>query len=254
MRKPFVFLSCALILSVTTSLRADEKIDPTAVVDKAIKALGGADKIAKYKAESFKMKGKFYGMGEGIDYDGEWDVQYPDKTRFKVESDVNGMKFGFSRSFDGDKLWVKMGTDDATEVKDKDEIKEAKENAYASNITRLLPLKEDKSLKIEVVGESKVDGKPAIGLRVSSKGHRDVNLYFDKDKGLLVKSETMVKDAMTGDKEQMQETIYSNYKEMGGVQRPTKVVINREGKKYVDGELTEFTAKEKIDDKVFGKP
>ena len=33
-----------------------------------------------------------------------------------------------------------------------------------------------------------------------------------------------------------------------------KLVINRDGKKYVDGEITEIERKEKIDDAVFAKP
>jgi outer membrane lipoprotein-sorting protein len=254
MRKPFVFLACALLVSATAAVRADEKIDPAAVVDKAIKASGGAEKLAKYKAASAKMKGKFYGSGaDGLEFEGEVDSQYPDKFRLKVESDVMGMKFGYSKVINGDKVWIKMNTD-TTEIKDKEGIKDAQEELYVRGIVQLLPLKEDKNLKIELVGESKVDDKPVIGLRVSSKGHRDVNLYFDKDKGLLVKSETMIRDEMTGGKEQMQETVYSNFKEIGGVLHAMKIVISREGKKHVESEITEVTPKEKIDDKVFGKP
>jgi hypothetical protein len=38
------------------------------------------------------------------------------------------------------------------------------------------------------------------------------------------------------------------------VQRAWKVVINRDGKRYVDGEVTEIELHEKLDDAVFGKP
>jgi hypothetical protein len=33
-----------------------------------------------------------------------------------------------------------------------------------------------------------------------------------------------------------------------------KLVINRDGKKFVEGEVTDFEPKEKIDDSVFDKP
>src|SRR5262249_21770538 len=104
------------------------------------------------------------------------------------------------------------------------------------------------------LGDVKVNDKPAVGIRVSEKGFRDVNLFFDKDKSLLVKIETVVKDQMTGGKEETQEEILSDYKETNGVLQPMELVINRDGKKYVDGEITEFEPKEKIDDAVFAKP
>src|SRR5947208_1477821 len=85
---------------------------------------------------------------------------------------------------------------------------------------------------------TKVNGKPAVGVRVSHKGHRDINLYFDKDKGLLLKIERTVKDLMAGGKESQEEVSYSDYKEVEGVQQPTKLVIKRDGKDYVDGEAT----------------
>lgn len=247
-----VCLAVALALAAAGAARADEQADMKAVIDKAIKAAGGEEKLAKFKAATFKAKGKFYGMGEGIDYTGEYAVQQPDKFRVRIEAGSGDNKFVFVRVVNGDKLWSKLG-DKAQEVTDKDEIAEAKENGYAGWVTTLVPLK-DKGFTLASLGEVKVDGKPAVGVRVSHKGHRDVNLFFDKDKGLLVKSETTVKDFMAGGKESTQETLYSGYKEAGGVQHPTKLVINRDGKKYVDSEVTEYEPKEKLDDSEFGKP
>ena len=38
------------------------------MIEKAIKAMGGEENLAKGKAFTFTMKGKLYGMGDGIDY------------------------------------------------------------------------------------------------------------------------------------------------------------------------------------------
>ena len=51
-----------------------------------------------------------------------------------------------------------------------------------------------------------------------------------------------------------QETLYSEFKEVKGALKPTRVLINRDGKKYVDGEISDFELKEKLDDSVFAKP
>jgi hypothetical protein len=247
-----VGLAAALALTAAGAARADDKADAKALIDKAIKAAGGEEKLAKFQAETFKGKGKFYGMGEGLDYTGEWAMQMPDKMRVQIEVAANGMKFNIVRVFNGEKAWGKFG-DDVKEVDDKDELAEAREQAYAGWVATLTPLK-DKGFEFATLGEVKIDGKAAVGVRVSKKDHRDVSLYFDKDKALLLKSEFVVKDDMTGGKEVQQEVLYGDYKEISGVQRPMKVVVNREGKKYVDLEIAEMEVKEKIDDSVFGKP
>jgi outer membrane lipoprotein-sorting protein len=249
----FVCLATALVVVAAGAARADEKADSKAVIEKAIKAVGGEEKLAKFNSATFKMKGKWYGMGEGIDYTGEVAVQVPDKTRIKIDTGAGDMKFTFIRVVNGDKVWSKLNND-TTEVDDKDQVKEAKEELYADRVKSLLPLVKEKGFTLEALGEVKVDDKPAVGVRVTHKGHRDINLFFNKESGLLVKSEQTVKDFMAGGNEQMQETLYSEYKKFGGTSHATKMVINREGKKYIDAEISDLEAKDKIDGKEFDKP
>ena len=86
------------------------------------------------------------------------------------------------------------------------------------------------------------------------KDHRDVNLFFDKESGLLIKVETKIKDFMAGGQEVTEETIRSDFKEIDGRKVPMKFVINHDGKLYVDGEATEFKFHDKLEDNVFAKP
>jgi outer membrane lipoprotein-sorting protein len=247
-------LAAALVLAASGAVRADDQADLQKVIDKAIKASGGLENLAKYKGETFKMKGKYYGMGEGIDYTGEVAGQAPGKSRVQIDGEINGAKVTFFiRVSDGKTFWIKRINEETKEITDKDEIAEGKEAVHLERVTSLLPLKEE-GFKLASLGEVKVDGKPAIGIRVSHKGFRDVNLFFETDKGLLIKRESPVKDFDMGGKESIQETIYSDYKDINGVLRPMKLVINRDGKKYVDAELSDVEMKEKIDDSVFAKP
>jgi hypothetical protein len=248
-----VCLAAALALAVPAA-RADEQADLQKVIDKAIKAGGGAENLGKYKASTFKMKGKFYGMGDGIDYTGEVAQQQPDKSRFQIDGEINNMKVTFfTRVTDGKKIWVKRINEETKEVTDKEEVAEAKESVHTERVTTLLALKE-KGFQLASLGEVKVDDKPAVGIRVTHKGFRDVNLFFDKDSGLLVKSETNVKDFDMNGKEFTQETLYGDYKEINGVLVARKIVVNRDGKKYVDAEISDLEVKEKLDDSVFAKP
>jgi hypothetical protein len=246
-------LAVALLPATCATALADEQADLKAVIEKAIKAAGGDEKLAKFTAQTFKGKGKWYGMGDGIDYTGTWDVQRPDKMRVQIEVSAGGMSFTFIRVVNGNKVWSKLN-DTTTTVEDKDEIAEAKEANYVGWVATLRPLLKEKDFTLTALDEIKVDGKPAVGVHVFHKDHRDVNLYFDKDKGLLVKAESMVKDFMDGGKEFKQETLYGDHKEVNGLQLPMKLVINRDGKKYIDVEVTEIEPKEKLDNSLFDKP
>src|SRR5262249_17540947 len=150
----------------------------------------------------------------------------------------------------GDKGWVKLN--DNLDELDQDALKEEKDLLYVNSLTMIGPLA-DKELSFAPLGESKVNDKPAVGVKVSSKGHRDVNLYFDKDNGLLVKMEVRVKDMMSG-QELAQEVLYSDYKEIEGIKRPMKSTIKRDGKVFVEVTWSDYKILEKLDDKTFEKP
>src|SRR5262249_57573220 len=96
-----------------------------------------------------------------------------------------------------------------------------------------------KEFEVSGVGEVKVGDRTTTGIRVSQEGHRDINLYFDKENLHLLKVERTVKDFMAGGQEVRQETIYGDYKDVEGVATAHKFDVKRDGKDYVDGELTE---------------
>src|SRR5437868_15187557 len=73
--RSFVSLDgCALVLAAGTA-RADDAADARAIIDKAIKASRGEEILDKYKAETLKEKGTYYGMGNGIPYTGHYWMQ-----------------------------------------------------------------------------------------------------------------------------------------------------------------------------------
>src|SRR5262245_5586046 len=77
-----------------------------AVIDKAIQAAGGAENLAKFKAAHWKGKGKFYGLGEGIDYVGEWFQQLPSQMKALIDVEFSGQKIQNYRVVNGDKGWA----------------------------------------------------------------------------------------------------------------------------------------------------
>ena len=244
-----VILAFGLVLAATTAARADDAAAARALVDKAVKAHGGADALAKVPAVTVKFKGTAHAMGQAFPFTGEVASQGADRSKIDIEIEVMGQKFRFVSVVNGDKGWIKMG--DATNEMDKEQLAEAQEQARAGWVATLVPLK-DKAFTLATTGEIEIDKRPALGVKVSSKGHRDVDLYFDKETGMLVKTEARAKDE--GGKEVTDETFYADYKDVQGVKQAMKVTVKRDGKLYVEGEVTEYQLGESLDASVFAKP
>jgi hypothetical protein len=241
----------ALWLGASCAARADDQKDLSDLVAKAVKAHGGADNIAKAKIIIMKGKGKFYGINEdGIPYGGTWSIQDPDRIRVEIEGEVMGQKFKFVHGFDKDTGWTLM--DDKVQDDSKEQVAETKETMHAGRLARLIGLN-DKECKLSAVGESKVNDRPAIGVRVECKGYQDVSLFFDKETNQLVKMERRATDVQMN-KEFTEETLYGDFKKVNGVLVSHKQTIKRDGKVYVENETTEFEVKDKLDDKLFKKP
>ncbi len=236
----------ALALAASATVRAEEGSDPKAIVEKAIKATGGAELLKKYPAVTLKGKGQFYGTGDAQEFTIEQWIQPPDRLRQDIKSEM----FSFSQGMDGDKGWMSVGGN----VMDmnKEMLEETRELLYAQELTHLLPLLQE-GYKLTALPEIKVAGKPAAGIRVQHQGHRDTSLYFDKDSGLLVRVERRGKDPQAGQEFNV-ESIYENYKNVDGLQVPFKITVKRDGKRYVETEVEKFKPAEKLDEKVFQKP
>jgi hypothetical protein len=245
MRKTSTILAAvALVLCWRATVQAEEKDEARAIVAKSIHALGGEAKVEKTKAATFKEKGIYYGMGDGLPYTGKYAMQFPGQFRMEIEG-------AFVIVLDGDKGWTKFG--DETKEMEKKSLDVQQTNHRAGWIASLLPLK-DKEFKLAVIDGVKVDDKPTVGVKVTRAHYPEVNLYFDKATNLLVKSEFRTKAEEMEFKDVTMEVFYRDYKDYDGVKGPSKLLLMRDGKKYVEAEVLEYKAEGKLDAKVFAKP
>lgn len=222
-----------------------------AVVEKAIKAHGGLDKLLELKGAPIqaKAKGRLHQLG-GIDVTIETSAQAK-KFKQVIQGEVMNTAFTQTILFNGKKVLIDVN---GKEIKldAKKLLAAVEEQLHASDITELVFLGK-KGFELSPLGEVKVDDKPAVGVRVSSKGHRDVNLFFDRQKGLLIKTETRDLDFLSG-QEVTTEKILSDYKKVAGLLRPTKVRILRDGKKFMELAVEETKLVDKFADEFFDKP
>jgi hypothetical protein len=233
-----------------------EDAETRAVIDKAIQAHGGADKLSQFKAVRAKWAGK-----RKVENVAFWDAVYvvtcemPDKIRLDAEvENPKGGKFGFTRVVNGKKGWQAWprGSRDLEEA----QVSQMVDEHYAHWLASVVPL-QDKGFKFSPVGSVTVDGKDAVGVRVSCPGRPDVNLFFDKETGLAIKSERRAKDPLT-EEEYTAESLYRDHKPFQGVMWPTHRLDRRDGMDLEENsgrfELSEYQAHDKLDEQSLTRP
>src|SRR5262245_11894913 len=104
-------LAAALVtacLASAGSVRADEN-EAKAVIDKAIKALGGEEKLAKAEAVTWAARGKMTFNDNTNDYSTRVTVKGVDHSRSEFEGEFNGNPVKGVTVLAGDKGWRKFG-------------------------------------------------------------------------------------------------------------------------------------------------
>lgn len=244
-------LSCALSVLLLAPAHfgfgqsGDHKSAQT-VVEKAIKALGGAEMQAKLRATTWKEKGTFHQGGKTAAFTGDFATQLPDKQRMDMTVEKNS----FTVVLNGDKGWLKRGG----ETKDMDaaRLEYSKENLYLDFVTSLTPIL-DKSFTLTGLGDEKVGDRAVTGVKVAHKGHADVQLYFNKNSWLLSKSVHRVRRPGT-DKEVEQTIFYDEYQDFDGLKRPTQLRVMMDGQLGIESNYYGYRLSEKLDEKQFERP
>jgi hypothetical protein len=242
----------ALLLAalVAAPARADDAA-PGAVLDKAIKALGGEQKLAKaQQGMTWKVKGKITFNDNTNEFTGRTTVRGLDHYRSEFDGEFNGNAVKGVTVLRGDKGWRKFN--DSFVAVEGDMLANEKRTVYLQVIPAvLLPLK-GKEFKVESAGEHNVGGKPAVALKATGPDGKDFTIYFDKESGLPVKQEARVTGF--GGEEYTQETSIGEYKDFDGVKKATRTDVSRDGQKFVEVEVTEFSVPEKVGDDTFAEP
>jgi outer membrane lipoprotein-sorting protein len=243
----------AFFLTVTTALTApapEPDREVKEIIAKAIQARGGAANIEKYKACTYKFAGTLDEPDVQATVSGLCQEMAPDKEYQKATINYSGQEITFIHVSNGAKAWESVNGN--TAELDKENLESSRESHYTEQISSLRGLNTP-GLILSPLGESKVDGKPVIGVRVTCKEHRDVKLYFDKQKGLLIKREVRTKEPMTR-KEYDEVQLYSDFKNVSGLMIPFKIAVNHDGSQYFTFEISDVTLSEKLPDNVFVKP
>ncbi|HEV3437668.1 MAG TPA: hypothetical protein VG122_09935 [Gemmata sp.] len=250
MFRPLAMLSTVGLLAFGTYVRAAD--EPKDVIARAIKAHGGEEVLTKNKAGRSSGKGKITipGVGE-VDFTQESAHMLPDKFRELLEMKVAGQNISVLTLVNGNTFTIEAnGKTVDLDDKTKDAIKGV---GHLLKIGKLVPLAKEKDYELSLIGEDKVEGKPVVGIRVVTKGQKDVNLYFDKTTNLLTKLEYRSTDPFTQN-EINEERIIAEYgKNKDGLPIPKKVIVKHDSKTFLEIELSDVQLLEKLEDSDFKK-
>lgn len=226
---------------------ADEADDILARAQKAHLPKGPDEKMKAYYG---KNKGTLYVQGLELEFTQEVWVQQPGKFKEVMDLNVNNVALKTQTVFNGKEGWIKVNDKD---IPVKDELlEEFQDMAYMMSLGQLAGFK-DKNLKFSLLGEVQVNGKPAVGVKISKEGKKDVDLYFDKATGLMAKTQRRARDFMSG-QEVTEERVILEYQDVGDRKIAKRAEVLRDGKKLLTAQILEARVLEKHDDSEFAKP
>jgi hypothetical protein len=245
MQKHLVAVVAALVVGGVASAQDS----PRDVIQRAIKAHGGEEKLGRITCDKVKVQGVLHVGNDDVPFSAETFVQMPTQFKNTVTLTINDAKVVLVQILNGEKTSV---TKDGQPQKVTDAMDhDMRETMHLERAVRLAPLLTDKGFELTALEETKVNNQPVTGVKASMKGHKDIRLYFDKETNLLVKTEHMHDDGKEG-KEVKQEEYYGAFKDLGGgFKRPTRVTAYRDGKKIMDAQLLEVSYLEKIPESEF---
>jgi outer membrane lipoprotein-sorting protein len=247
----FALTGCVLVLG--TFLVRGQDADLKAILVKSIEAHGGAKNLDKYTAATSKFKGTIELMGASRAITGETSFQKPDKFKNVMNIDFNGKGIDVISVYNGKKMWVwNSVVAKTTELDDEKLLKGVREQLQTEGASGLAEFIKA-PYELSAIGEVKVKGKDAVGIRVSKKGQPDISLFIDKKSHLIVKTEMRTYDAESK-QEVTQEKFIIGYQEKNGMKVPQRVEILKDGKAFMDIEILESQPFEKLDASVFAKP
>jgi hypothetical protein len=249
MRPHWVFALTTGLLPVL-AIRAPAGEAARAVIEWAVQALGGEEKLAKLQAVRTKAKGTVALEGGPAPLTTEIVSQWPSRTKTTIQVEIEGEKVTIVRVLNGNKAWQHANGE--TQELDAQEVAALQARVHETYVHTLVPLLRDKAFSLSPLGEAAVGGRPAVGVKVTAKGQKDVALYFDKGSGLLVKSACWGLNPTLG--EITRETFYSDYQEKDGLKQPRKFMTRHNGEKYMEMEVTEFQILDRVDASEFVLP
>jgi hypothetical protein len=241
-------LLAAIALLATAADANTTAVSPRAIIQRGIDAQGGEEKVAKLVNGPWRAKVK--GKAGWLTITGELFHAPPNGkiTTTLGPPGVAGAEVVVVTK--GDRTWRRiLGITGEVTGKEREEMLDG---GYRHHVCNLTPLLRETGFQLSVLPEATVSAQPATGIRVQSQGHRDIDLYFDKTTGLLVKTESRI--LQVGKPPIVLEKILSNYRDIDGLKLAMTFTKFENKRQTSVEEYVDFQFVDHIDDREFEKP
>src|SRR5262249_17112111 len=147
----------------------------------------------KVDAVSWKSKSKIMADGFEADMQDELQSSGSERLRWKLEITFMGMTKTGLLILDGTKGW--MNHENRTEDMPKEANSLIRDDLHLLRLAQqLTPLRNDKMYTLSHLGETRIDNKAAVGLKITQKDRPDIDLFFDNQTNLPLRAECRVKE------------------------------------------------------------
>jgi zinc protease len=198
-------------VAAPTEVKADASLTPTALMEKAIAAVGSKEALSSIK--DVQLKGTANLMGQSLDM--QQTIVMPGNSVTTMS--MGGMAIMKQAVVDGKYSVAQQGQ----EAPITDDLKEGLDES-ATLVPEQLFLTKGYGLKI--VGAEKVDGKDAIDVEVTTPSKKVSHRFYDATTFLLVK--TSKSEEVPGRGTATQQQFFTGYKTVNGVQISTEQLID----------------------------
>jgi tetratricopeptide (TPR) repeat protein len=249
-------IALCLLTGWCGSLRADDQVDCKPILEKAVKAMGGQDKLDQFKLGSWNGKVALpFGPLEIVGLlEGNWQGT----DHFRLEGKFSGKEEGLKQAANSVTIKINgkrfrlegAGADNGLTLEDVDPW-ELKMLMGAVTLPPLLAKMLGKDVKLSPLGELKINNREAVGIRVNHEQSKDVSVFFDKENGLPIKTEIML---LLSEGEEVSVIFsYSDYKDWNGLNHPAKIAV-QVNKGQFTLEINDLKAEERLEAQVFDIP
>jgi zinc protease len=199
-------------VAAPTVKKVDASLTPESILQKAVAAVGGDAAIASLK--DIQLTGSASLMGREIMIT----QKHVFPGGYAFEANMAGMALQKEMLKNGAYSLTSRGAAQDPDAQDKEEI-----NEKASLFSEAYMLKQT-GYQYTLKGIEQVDGKDAYAIAVKTPSGREYSNYYDVTSGLKVQHAAEQDGGPMG--KMMVKTMFSDYKAYGGVQIPTRVIVD----------------------------
>jgi hypothetical protein len=254
---PFPLHYCLFGLVCVTAF-ADKTPDSgmSGLIGKAISAHGYAtEKTAEVHSYIVTQDANMTMDGEEIECRWTISIEPPDRRHMKLQFDHEGEGVTVLSIYDGKSGKGWNSYNGKTTEMSMEELEETKHSVHASSLISLVPLLDSTLYQLSPAGKIKVEGSPALGVKVSRKGFREAVLFIDEKTFLVVKLLYVFKDVHEGGEAKLLETIFSDFKKEKGMTTTLSFRAVHGGKAIACGKIVEqVMSEETLRVNTFAKP